>query len=142
MMHDRVDVVTQSSSWPAIERNEAWVFCTTDPAPQTSEILRCYVRDPSICAAGYAAIVGGIVGGVPAISLAAATAATIGCATFFLCVLAILVAIIIVVAATLLAAAAASEIARGVSGDRSPSEEFMIGPGDYVRVRGNLVQRG
>jgi hypothetical protein len=26
--------------------------------------------------------------------------------------------------------------------DRSPRDEFMIDLGDYVRVRGNLVQRG
>jgi hypothetical protein len=142
MMHDRVDVVTQSSSWPAIERNEAWVFCTTDPAPQTSEILRCYVRDPSICAAGYGAIVGGIVGGVPAIFLGAATAAAIGCATVILCILAILVAIIIVVFFTLMAAYIGSLTGRALSEDRSPTEEFDIGTGDYVRVRGNLVQRG
>jgi hypothetical protein len=72
----------------------------------------------------------------------ASLAAAIGCATFFLCILAILVAILIVVAATLFGAFIGSQIGRAVSEDRSPRDEFMIKPGDYVRVRGNLVQRG
>jgi hypothetical protein len=142
MMHDRVDVVTQSSSWENIEQDEAFVFCTPDPPPRTSEILRCYVKDPQICAAGGGAIVGGIAAGLPAVVFAALTAAAIGCATLLFCILAILIAILIVVIATLFGAFVGSQIGRAASEDRSPREEFMINLGDYVRVLGNLVQRG
>src|SRR4051794_32628111 len=39
-MHDRVDLIAKSFFWDVIESGEAFVFCTPDPHPRTSEIMR------------------------------------------------------------------------------------------------------
>jgi hypothetical protein len=140
MMHDRVDVVTQSRHWEDIERDEAFVFCTSDPAPETSEILRCYYYDPQICAAGAGAVIGGAALGIGGLLAGTFAAAAIGCATIVFCILALLVAVIFVVAAVLLGAAIGSNIGRAVSEDRGPPAGIALG--DYVAVRGNLRKRG
>ena len=140
MMHDRVDLVIQSRSWEETERNEAFVFCTSDPAPRTSEILRCYYFDPQICAAGVGALVGGGVAGLGGIVAGVAVAAAIGCATIIFCLLAILAAILIVVVAVLIGAVIGSNIGRASAEDRSPAATIF--PGDYVGVTGPIRKRG
>jgi len=140
MMHDRVDIVTQSFFWDDIERDEAFVFCTPERSERTSEILRCYYEDPQICAAGYGALVGGGVVGFGGVIVGTLAAAAIGCATVFFCILALLVAILIVVAFVLIGAVIGSQIGRAVETDRSPRSTLELG--DFIVVGGNLLQRG
>lgn len=144
MMHDRIDLVTQSRHWGAIERNEAFVFCTSDTGERTSEILRCYFFNSAICAAGLGAMIGGGVLGAGGIVVGALAAAAVGCATIFLCVLAVLLAVLIVVAAVLIGAAIGSNIGHALSEDSSrPSiPGAFITRGDILHIDGNMVQRG
>ena len=146
MMHDRIDLVTQSRHWGAIEREEAFVFCSFT-GERTSEILRCYFFNPEICAAGAGAMIGGGVLGGVGIVAGIAAAAAIGCATIFLCVLAVLLAVLIVVAAVLLGAVIGSHIGRAVGEDSGPDRWLtpagnFVAPGDIVHIDGNMVQRG
>jgi hypothetical protein len=145
MMHDRVDVVTRSGHWEDIERDEAFVFCTTESVhhpERISEILRCYYYDPQVCSAGVGAIVGGGVLGAAGLIAGTLAAAAIGCLTVFLCILAVLIAVIIVVMAVILGAIIGSAIGRAAGEDRSPRTFVDIDEGSYVAVWGNLRQRG
>jgi hypothetical protein len=140
MMHNRVDLVTQSEHWSEIEDPDAFVFCTSDPPPETSEILRCYYFDPEVCAAGLGATIGGAVAGLGGIALAVAGAAAIGCATIILCVLALLFAILIVAFLVLLGASIGGAIGRATAEDHGPFA--TISPGNYLAVRGPIRKRG
>ena len=139
-MHDRVDVVTQSRSWPDIESGGAVVWCTPDRAPRTSEILRCYFFDPQLCAEGVGAIIGGATLGGVGVVAGIAAAAAIGCASIILCILAVVLAILLVAVFVLSGAMIGSAIGHAVSDDSSPSSFITLG--DFVGVAGNIQQRG
>jgi hypothetical protein len=93
---NRVDITVKSFYWGFVEQSNAFVYCTNEPFPRNSEIIRTFYYTEKLCAAETGAQIGVAVGAAAGIIAAAVAVVAIGCATFWLCLLAILVAVIIV----------------------------------------------
>ncbi|MEA3041266.1 MAG: hypothetical protein QOC65_755 [Sphingomonadales bacterium] len=143
-MHDRVDLVTTSRFWNAIESSTAYVFCTdAEEQDGRSEILRCYFFEQRVCDVARGSLVGGIVGGVAGIALAALWMAAAGCALVITCLLALLLAALIAAAAVLAGALAGGSIARALGSNESPSSDngATIALGQLFTVHGIMQRR-
>jgi len=142
-MHDRIDVVSKSQYWDVIESGEAFVFCTIEPIPRRSEIMRCYFFDSQVCGAAKGALIGGIAGAVAGVLIAAAVIAAIGCATVILCLFALILAALIAVVAVLIGALAGGQIGKAASDDDTPTAGSgeTISVGHLVTVHGNMQKR-
>ena len=144
--HDRVDVVVKQDYWDIIDANSDYVFCSTK---DNSPIMPCFYYNPAVCNAGIGATVGATVGAVAGLLIAAAAVAAIGCATWILCLLALIVAIILVAAAAILGAISGGDIGKAATNQPSPSSTGTplipsqpLGVGDYVSTKGNLLKNG
>ena len=142
-MHDRVDVITKSIYWNAVEDGNAFVFCTDPAPPRRSEILRCYFYDRSVCDAASGALVGAGAGAVAGVIAAALVAAAIGCATIILCLIALIVAVLVAAAAVLIGAMIGGQIAKGDPESHSPTAGSgeTLASAHLVTVRGNMKRR-
>ncbi len=144
--HDRVDLVVKRVYWDFIEPRSDFVFCSDN---DNSPMVPCFYYTPAVCNAGVGASVGAAVGAVAGILLAAAAIAAIGCATWILCIFAILIALILVVAAAILGAVSGGQIGKAASdhpgpsssgNDLLPSQPLEVG--DYITAAGNMVKSG
>ena len=143
-MHDRIDLVVKSKYWDKVENNAVHVFCTDEPTPRRSEIMRCYYFTDRVCNAARGATVGAAAALIPAIYAGAAVAAAVGCATVILCLLAIVLAALIAAAAVLVGAIVGGQIGKAASDDTSPIDDSgtEISVGDLITVNGKLMTRG
>jgi hypothetical protein len=142
-MHDRVDLVVKSRFWDIVENNATLVHCTDVPIDslRKSEIFRAYYFTDRVCNAARGAMVGGSVGAVPGILLAALAAAAIGCITFFGCLLALLVAALIAATMVLAGAWAGGHIAKGEESSPEDDSGTSISIGDLLRVSGPIFSK-
>ncbi|MEO1250868.1 MAG: hypothetical protein AAFW81_00810 [Pseudomonadota bacterium] len=140
-MHDRVDLIVKSDYWDIVESNQAFVFCTDDPIPRRSEILRCYYYDRRVCEAANGAATGAAVAAVPAVLAAAAMGALIGCTTIIFCVLAIIVAALVAAAVVLAGAAIGGHAAKGEDQNPMDDDGSLILVGDLIAATGNMLRR-
>ncbi len=140
--HNRVDVTVKSFFWDFLEMNNAYVYCTSDPYPQLSEIMHCYYYTKKVCNAITGSLAGAAVGGVAGIIAGAAIAAAIGCATVILCIFALLLAALVALVAALVGAFAGGNIVAAATDDTPPSDEGgnVIQTGHLVTLNGNMAQ--
>jgi len=137
-MHDRVDLVTKSRYWPAVERGEAFVHCTGELPPRRAEIIRCYFYSAEVCNAGLGALIGVIIGAVVGVIAAilvvlAIMALVAGCSTWVFCVLgAIVAAALVAFAAAMVGATVGGLIGLFASPDSSPTPTQVDTDGDGV----------
>lgn len=144
---NRVDVTVKSFFWGFLEQGNAYVYCTGEPYPRTSEIIHTYYYTEKLCAAETGSLVGAGIGGAAGVVAAIAATIAIGCATVWLCILAIIVAILIAVVAALLGAFAGGNIGRAVTEDNLPSGSGPLTPnsntvlkiGHFITQNGNMV---
>jgi hypothetical protein len=147
---DEIDVVAKSMYWPIIEKSNAFVWCNTDITTNSdtdnSEIIRCYFYTPAVCNAVIGSAVGAAVLGAAALYPAALVVIAIGCATFWGCLIALLVAALIVAAAALIGALAGGQIAKSASSgsvnNTSAGNFGTISVGDLITCTGPLIVRG
>jgi len=142
-MHDRVDVIVKSFYWQIVEGGNAYVFCTDQPRPRRSEILRCYFFEQRVCDAADGAAAGAAVGAVAGIVAAALIAAAM-CTTLVFCLLGLLIAAIVAAAAVLGGAAIGGQIAKAASENKDPTADTgeTLEVGYLVTVRGPMEPRG
>ncbi|MCM5663646.1 hypothetical protein [Galbibacter mesophilus] len=142
-MHDRIEVVVKSNYWDVVEDGGAKVFCTEEPTPRRSELMRCYFYTKRVCDAGTGSLVGAGVGAVGGLIIAAVAAAAIGCATIILCILALIVAALLAAVAALIGAFVGGQIGKAASGETTPEDNSgnTISVGDLITVNGNMVRR-
>jgi hypothetical protein len=140
-MHDRVDLIVKSFFWPVVESGEAFVFCTDEPWPRRSEIMRIYFFDRQVCDAAQGATVGAAVGMVAGIIAAAAIAAVM-CITVVLCIIGLLLAAAVAAAAVLGGAAIGGQIGKAGSQEQDPTADGQtLGVGHLVTARGPMERR-
>jgi len=148
---NEIDVVSKSKYWNIIQKSNAFVWCNTDIVQNSdtdnSEIIRVYFYTPAVCNAVIGAAVGAAVVGAAAVVVVAVAAGIIGvgCATFFGCLLALIIAAIIVAVAALLGAFAGGQIAKAASGSTSGTSAGNVGSiaaGDLITCTGPLQIRG
>ncbi len=134
--HPSVDVVIKSKYWPIIEANDQAkkVFCSDAGSP----ILKVFYKSSKVCGAAVGAIVGSAVGGAAGVIAGAVAAAAIGCATVWLCLLALLVLIVIVAALAIAGAWGGSAIGAAAADDAAinNTDGRSIAIGDLVKVTG------
>ncbi len=142
-MHDRVDLVVKSFYWQIVELGNAYVFCTDEPRPRRSEILRCYFFEQRVCDAANGAVTGAAVAVVPAV-LAAAGIAALMCVTVVLCLLGLLIAAIVAAAIVLGGAAIGGQIAKSNSENADPTADTgqTLAIGHLITVNGPMEPRG
>lgn len=142
-MHDRVDVVVKSFFWQIVELGNAHVFCTDEPRPRRSEVLRCYFFEQRVCDAAHGAAVGAAIAAVPA-ALAAAAIAAAMCITVILCVLGLVLAAAAAAAIVLGGAAIGGQIAKSNSENEDPTADTgqTLAVGHLVTVNGPMEPRG
>jgi hypothetical protein len=141
-LHNRVDVTVKSFFWDFVELNNAYVYCTSDPYPQLSEVMHCYYYTDRVCNGAEGALVGAAIGGTAALFVGAAAAAAIGCASVILCIFALIIAAIIAIAGALIGAFAGGNIAAAATGDTPPADGSgtTVATGMLVTLNGNMEQ--
>jgi hypothetical protein len=139
-MHDRVDLVVKSFFWQVVESGNAFVFCTDEPSPRRSEIMRCYFFDRRVCDAARGAAVGAAVGAVAGIAAAALIAAAL-CVTVVLCILGLILAAAAAAGAVLGGAFAGGQLGKGAGQDPT-AEGQTLATGHLVTVNGPMARRG
>jgi hypothetical protein len=141
-MHDRVDLIVKSFFWQVVESGNAFVYCTDEPWPRRSEIMRVYFYDRQVCEAAQGAAVGAAVGMVAGIVAAALIAAAL-CITVILCIVGLLLAALVAAAAVLGGAAIGGQIAKAASEDTDPTADGQtITVGHLITARGPMERRG
>jgi hypothetical protein len=142
-MHDRVDLIVKSFFWQVVETGSAYVFCTDDPRPRRSEIMRCYFFEQRVCDAASGAAAGAAAGAVAGIVAAALIAAAL-CTTVVLCLLGLVLAAIVAAAAVLGGAAIGGQIAKANSAGTDPAAATgeTLSVGHLVTVNGPMERRG
>jgi hypothetical protein len=141
-LHNRVDVTVKSFFWDFLELNNAYVYCTSDPYPQLSEVMHCYYYTKRVCNGAVGALYGAAIGGAAALFIAAAAAAAIGCATVILCIFALIIAAIIAIAGALIGAFAGGNIVAAATDDTPPADGSgtTVATGMLVTLNGNMEQ--
>jgi hypothetical protein len=139
-MHDRVDVVVKSSYWHLLTQAAGFVKCARDS--RSSPILQNIFYSDEVCNAETGALVGGGVGAVGGILIAAAVTAAIGCTTFIVCLFALLLAAILAVVAALVGAFAGGMIGKAATSSTPAAPVRSLLVGTYLTTRGTLLAYG
>ncbi len=148
-MHDRVDLLVKSDYWNVVERSNAFVYCTDDAdSSRRSEIMRCYFYSRRVCSAASASLGGGMAGMGVAIVVDALIAGAIGsCSSVILCFLGLILLVIVAAIIVLGGAVIGGQVGRATAEDSTPTgeneqgNETVLEVGDYVTIRGNMLQR-
>lgn len=167
--HGYVDIVVKDDYWPLVTDGAYFINCAR-PGEPPAYVLRTYFYNEQVCTVGrvlnsdayqaFSGLIAFAAGALAGAATAGAVAVAAGCATVFLCPLAIaafiVVAIIVAIITLIAAAMAAGNAARAASDDEDPlergdpadppsgedsarSDGGWLQAGDLVTVRGNVV---
>lgn len=139
--HPCFNLVVRCEDWSKIANNTGYLW----PNAKGEPFISCYRKNPTICAKLLTAAVGATIGGIGGIAAgfwADVTALAICGASIFCGIFAIIIGAIVALVCALVGAKIGYEI--GGTGQVSSGEPQQstqpIRVGDYVAVRGNMVQ--
>lgn len=133
--HPNIDLVIKSKYWSLIELGAVKnIFCSGANSP----VLKVFYKSPKVCGAASGAVAGSFIGGTGGVIGGAIAATAIGCATVWLCALAIFVLLVIIVAAAVAGAWAGSAIGAATAEGRAieATDGRDINVGDYMKATG------